>query len=134
VTDSEITLYLEGTVRNEARPTLYISLFSHQKMDAPKGLELQLIGYLTNSWQTEKFESVVRLSVAYLWGAITYNACFDDLVPAPTDVAFELVTDTTVVRTPLQAILSAYFETVWKLMVLIIESRKPVSISLSTLK
>ena len=107
-----MVLRLEGTVRNEAPPILYVNPFSNQKVDMPRGLELQLLGNLTYNQTAGTFENFDVIAVGSRWGATAFNARFDDLGPAPIGFAFELASDSMIDRTPPQAILSGYFEVV----------------------
>ena len=110
ITADRVTLRLEGTVRNEASPSMSINPFSHQKVDMPRGIELQLIGDLTYNRRAKTFEKFDAIAVGNRWGATTYNSRFDDLGPAPIGFAFELASDSAFDRTPPQAIRSRYFE------------------------
>lgn len=110
ITASQVTLRLEGTVQNEAPPTLYINPFSNQKVDMPRGIKLQLLGYLTYNRKAGTFEKFDAIAIGLRWGATAFNARFDDLGPAPIGFAFELASDSAMDRTPPQAILSRYFE------------------------
>ena len=107
-----MVLRLEGTVRNEAPPILYVNPFSNQKVDMPRGIELQLLGNLTYNQTAGTFENFDAIAVGSRWGATAFNARFDDLGPAPIGFAFELASDSMIDRTSPQAILSSYFEVV----------------------
>ena len=107
---NRVTLRLEGTVRNEASPSMSINPFSHQKVDMPRGIELQLIGDLTYNRRAKTFEKFDAIAVGNRWGATTYNARFDDLGPAPIGFAFELGSGSALDKTPPQAIRSRYFK------------------------
>ena len=112
IADNRIALRLEGTVQNEAPPILYVNPFNHQKVDMPRGIKLQLLGNLIYNQTTEKFEDFDAIAVGSRWGATAFNARFDDLGPEPIGFAFELASNSMIDRTPPQAILPSYFETV----------------------
>lgn len=104
VTVDQIDLYLEGTVRNEAEPSHNINPFTQQKADMPRGVELELRGYLNYNRSAKKFDRFDATASGLRWGASTYNARFDDLGSAPIGFAWELAVDSNVGRTPPQAI------------------------------
>ena len=78
----------------------------------PRGIKLQLLGDLTSNQTKEKFEDFDTITVGTHWGATAFNARFDDLGPEPIGFAFELASNSMIDRTPPQAILPSYFETV----------------------
>ena len=112
VTPDQIDLYLEGTVRNEAEPDHNINPFTRQKADMPRGVELELRGYLNYNRSAKKFDRFDATASGLRWGATTYNARFDDLGPAPIGFALELAADSNIDRTPPQAIAANYFQSV----------------------
>ena len=112
VTLDQIDLYLEGTVRNAAEPNYNINPFTRQKADMPRGVELELRGYLNYNRSAKKFDRFDATASGLRWGASTYNARFDDLGPAPIGFALELAADSNIDRTPPQAIAANYFQSV----------------------
>lgn len=112
VTPDQIDLYLEGTVRNEAEPNHNINPFTRQKADMPRGVELELRGYLNYNRSAKKFGRFDATASGLRWGATTYNARFDDLGLAPIGFALELAADSNIDRTPPQAIAANYFQSV----------------------
>ena len=110
VTTDEVDLYLEGLVKNEAAPSYNINPFSKQKVDMPRGIKLELRGYLKYNQSTKKIDRFDVTASGLRWGATTYNARFDDLGPTPIGFAIELADDSQVGRTPPQAISSKYFD------------------------
>ncbi|MBP97421.1 hypothetical protein CMK18_15840 [Candidatus Poribacteria bacterium] len=110
VTTDEVDLYLEGLVENEAAPSYNINPFSKQKVDMPRGIKLELQGYLKYNQSTKKIDRFDVTASGLRWGATTYNARFDDLGPTPIGFALELADDSQVGRTPPQAISSNYFD------------------------
>ena len=47
----------------------------------PRGIKLELRGYLKYNQSTKKSTASMLLPAALRWGATTYNARFDDLGP-----------------------------------------------------
>jgi hypothetical protein len=107
----KIYLQLEGSVLNVSPPSFQTNPFSEKVVDMERGVDLQLLGYITYDKKREKFERFDLIAVGQRWGATTYNDRFNDLGPAPIGFAFELTSaDSPADRTPPQAILSGYFE------------------------
>lgn len=110
VTADQVSLRLEGEVRNEAPPSHEIDPYSGQVVDKDRGMHLRLFGCLRYDRQRESFEKFDVIAIGSRWGGTAYNHRFDDWEPAPIGFAFELASNLRCDRTPPQAIRWDYFE------------------------